>query len=852
MMLKVSNKKAISNLSRKTMGANKMRNVIAAIAIALTTMMFATLFTVGMTEIRTMENSTCLQVGNTSHGGFENITRKEYEQLKKSLLIKEGSYNIFLGIGTNKATSKVSTELRYAQDLNAKWYFSYPETGTMPKDYQDVAMPDTVLDMLGVPHKVGEKIELEYTCNGKEYKDTFKLSGFWKANEAAMAQEIWLSKDYVIDKTGNVTENFYQSGGDCSMSSGYLNYDINFSNSWNIEKKMNRVLSDAGYTDKQIKAGINWAYTGSDVDTATIGMVIALLLLILVSGYLIIFNVFYISVAKDVRYYGLLKTIGTTGKQIGTLVRKQALKIAFCGIPIGLAAGYMIGRMIAPLVMNQLSFSGDIIISMNPLIFIGAAVFSLITTLISCMRPQRMAAKVSPIEALCHSDADGDTKKPRIRKTGKISAFSMARKNVFRNKKKVIVVVFSLSMSIMLLQSIYTVVNGFDMDAYLKESIITDFDVSNSALKTRYELSYVDQDTTQMVDSLMGNKGTGKVYMSEAFKTVSDAEMTAFERIAGGAEVEGESSETGTANDMVSLGMENIKTNNKNSEHIFGVNKEAYDYLNLGNGKTTYEEFEKSGKVMAYNQSEIFGIDPMYQPEDSITVDFSNNGSGEEKTYDVMRDEILPYCVGCRHSHGMEQVVIMPESEYLKQAKETEPMRLIFNADKESMSRIERQLSTYCDTTDIAYTSKATLAQVFESNQNMYKIIGVMLIVILAIIGLMNFANTEITSIMSRSREHAMLQSVGMTARQLKKILIAEGMIYCIATMIVALTLGSFLSKGIVTLVAGQVWYFTYHFTIVPILICLPVLVIITYLVPALVYRNISKKTVVERLQLTD
>lgn len=45
--------------------------------------------------------------------------------------------------------------------------------------------------------------------------------------------------------------------------------------------------------------------------------------MILLSGYLLIYNVMYISVTKDIRFYGMLKTIGATMSQIQKIVKNR-------------------------------------------------------------------------------------------------------------------------------------------------------------------------------------------------------------------------------------------------------------------------------------------------------------------------------------------------------------------------------------------------------------------------------------------------------------------------------------------------------------------------------------------------
>ena len=96
------------------------------------------------------------------------------------------------------------------------------------------------------------------------------------------------------------------------------------------------------------------------------------------TGYLIIYNVFQISVTNDIRFYGLLKTIGTTGRQIKALLRQQALLLSCIGIPIGLVLGWMVGGLLAPMVIQRLDGVVSTV-SVHPLIFVGSALFALFT-----------------------------------------------------------------------------------------------------------------------------------------------------------------------------------------------------------------------------------------------------------------------------------------------------------------------------------------------------------------------------------------------------------------------------------------------------------------------------------------
>ena len=104
------------------------------------------------------------------------------------------------------------------------------------------------------------------------------------------------------------------------------------------------------------------------------------------TGYLIIYNIFQISVMKDIHFYGLLKTIGTTDRQLKKIIHRQALILSCGGIPIGLIIGYFLGKSLIPAIMS-ISSIGSYETHANPFIFTGNAVFALITVAIS--KPSR-------------------------------------------------------------------------------------------------------------------------------------------------------------------------------------------------------------------------------------------------------------------------------------------------------------------------------------------------------------------------------------------------------------------------------------------------------------------------------
>lgn len=171
-------------------------------------------------------------------------------------------------------------------------------------------------------------------------------------------------------------------------------------------------------------------------------------------------------------------------------------------------------------------------------------------------------------------------------------------------------------------------------------------------------------------------------------------------------------------------------------------------------------------------------------------------------------------------------------------------MKTIFNVDNEYQLATENWLKNYTTNTDTAldYLSKVTLRQTFDGMINMYRLVGGALCAILALIDILNFINSMMTSILSRYKELAMLQSVGMTGRQVKQMLMIEGIGYSALGLICSLLISIVGSLTVVRMMGAELSYFTWHFTLLPVFLCVIPLVLITAFVPLVCYNKWHRK----------
>ncbi|MBQ9929119.1 MAG: ABC transporter permease [Lachnospiraceae bacterium] len=835
-MIKVNNKRTIRQVAYRVFKADKMRNIFAVTAVVLTTILFSGLFMIASSLLSSMEESTMRQVGGNAHAGFKYLTEEQYERLKVHPDIKEISYSVVLATAENAELVKRPTEIRYANDaLEAKMMFSMPTEGRMPEAADEIATDTLVLEKLGVPARLGEKVVLEYSVCGQTHRDTFVLVGFWEGDVIMRASQAWLSKSYVEE----VLSQHDLSKADAYI--GSINADVNFANSWNIESKVLKVILESGYETEEIDYGINWAYAGGSttVDAGTIGGVILIVLMIVFCGYLMISNVFLISVVKDVRFYGLLKMVGTTGSQIKTIIRRQALLISMIAIPIGLLMGIVVGAGLTPYVLGILN-TNVIKVTLQPWVFLFATGFSLLTVFISIGKASKLAEKVSPIEALRAVDISDNRRKEK-RHGGKIRLWKMAAENVGRNRKKVILVVVSLSLSLIILNTAYTMANSFDMEKYLSRMISHDFVVGDVSWFNIYS-HYINQDTLN--DDFMkelsiqnGIESLGKIYFSEKGCALDSHWDNMAERA---------SNELGVSGDWLTYMEEEIQSGGA-MYHIYGIDDAVWDELTVWKGEIDLDKlysgdyvvvspYDEEGRLSAYEVGdtvEVFGMD------------------GESRSCEVLAVASMPYNVSIQHTHPVEINIFLPSEIFLKTVEQKAPMIVSLDVEDLYIPEMEEFLSNYCNVKNpnMQYASRAIYEAEYENTQRTYKVVGIVISVLLALIGVANFANTSITSVMARRRELAMLESIGMTVKQQRGMLIFEGVIYMLLAAAFTWTIGILFGMCGLSLMLGGSEYFTVKFTVVPSMVCLPVFLILSVLIPMLCQKYVNSESVVERLR---
>ena len=866
------------------MKAAKTRNLIAILAIALTTLLFTSLFTIAMSINDGFQESNFRQCGGWSHGGFKYLTEQQYDELKDDPLIKEYGLRRFLGMPREEPFTKSHVEVGYSDAKQAHWMYCDPIEGRLPQEGTNEAATDLrVLELLGVDPVLGNEFTVTFDVDGHETTQTFTLCGWWEYDEAIVANHILIPEsrvDAILAEVG-VDPNNSADG-----MTGTWNMDVMFSNSFSIRENLETILANHGYQtesrsagDNYITIGVNWGYSGAQltdsIDPMTVLAITAVLLLIIFTGYLIIYNVFQISVVGDIRFYGLLKTIGTTGKQIKRIIRQQALLLSAAGIPLGLLLGWVIGAKLTPVIVARLNGIVSVV-SISPIIFIGAAIFALFTVLLSCRKPGKMAARVSPVEAVRYTDASGVKKKSK--KSGKgVSLFAMARVNLGRNRSKTVITILSLSLSVVLLNTTVMFTNGFDMDKYLARNSVSDFIVSDAGYfqpGTNWSSEAVPEELMNALQTQGGITEGGQIYGKTT--PVQEFITEDYYRAAHG---QWNSEETLDA--LIAMEERNGDGQIADNAQLYGMEKYALDKLTVLDGDIS-KLYEPGGRyIAAVYEDDDYGNPYMdshwARLGDTITLryleewEYYNPVTGEiyedpgtiqadepyrtravkyrDVEYEVAALVLVPHALSYRY-FGQDAFVLNDQT-FIQDTGTSTVMLYAFDTTEESNANMEAFLADYTQNVNPAYDyeSKATYVAQFESFRSMFLLLGSVLSFIVGLVGVLNFINAILTGIITRRREFAMLQAIGMTGRQLQIMLVDEGLLYALGSVLFSLVLSLVTGPLASTALSSMFWFFTYRLTLTPILVVAPLFAILGALVPLLVYRHVAKATIVERLR---
>ena len=623
--------------------------------------------------------------------------------------------------------------------------------GTYPSSTEEIMVPSWVLERWNITDPyIGMELPFSYQSGSMQEAEQkiFRLSG-------------WFDEyDYIGD--GNiayllVSEAFCNEVGFDIWSSQETTADMRFSNTQNIAEITSRIESNLKLSSGQTLS-VNPDLLDGNTNFLTIVVCIILGLGIVLCGYLLIYNVFYISVSNDVQFYGQLRTIGTTSTQIGKIISRQAMEIACFGTTAGLLGSLALSNFVIPLTLRTLTEANTgITVAQRPIIYIGAALFSLVTVLLSIRKPIKIAKKISPITAL-HYQSEATEIRPKL-KSKHFSASGMAWRNIQRTRKKSVLAVLSIFLGITACLVVTLLIQSMSTDNFINSAMEHDIELVNQTLVLGYRSEQEQLFDENFINELNSIEGIGNISLQREQTIIPEySEDMFYPYILDKYQLQG----------MEVPGVDYYgQYPNRFYTQLISIDAEKLkDYI-IENGMD-YEGFYNGDYgLLAAAKPELFPSNPVIRFQ-----------CGQIREFEAVADgDLLELPIGgflpSSYYGGLSTdapYIFVSDAAMERIAPDAYISQLGIDVNSANGKQVVSSVRELCNQVGaISLTSKVELSEGLHSAKITLYTLGGGIAFVLAFIGIINFANIMFTNIEARRHELSVMESIGMTKKKTLK-----------------------------------------------------------------------------------
>ncbi|MSU02071.1 ABC transporter permease [Tissierella pigra] len=802
----------------------KNRTLLTILGIILSVALISAIGTI-IVSVRGALIADAIRENGSYHAKFNEMNRDSINKLMNHVGVSEAGIGKFEGSAIVQETTQGEREeyrwdipYRYIEieGLEDKALEMLPlniDEGRLPKTPDEIAIEHWVANYFYKEVQLGDKIKLtvgnrvigndEETSDGNIIrKETFEKTGEKEYTVVGFIKPQYIWKGNLVTK-GVV-------GLDNKTEEGSYSAYIKLPNVKDAYEKVTSIAKDLGKTENDFEYNyrVLRLYAESMSETFDKSMVILLLFvvgLIIVSTIAVIYNAFNISVLERITQFGLLRSVGATPRQIKGIVLKEAMILSIIGIPIGLFSGVFAMRVVLYIInllkADILVFS-DMKITISEIVFLISTVIGLVTVFLSAIGPAIKAGKVSPVEAVRNT---GSIRKEKVGKT-KNTIFirkilgvegEIAYKNLRRNRKRFIITVFSMVISISLFITFSSFSNFMFKMGVVESSNMGNFsiygDIDDNAEKIYRELK--DIEDIKRVYKVTFNNGEVLIKENRISKDMIKMAPMLFEN---------------KKDDLIEINNAQIFTiGDENLEVLKGLLKEGtldIDKLNKENGvlviNSTYAHNQKTKRNSLMEGYKLKVGDKLPYASYDLDKEGADRVYKELTVAGVLEKGILDMEYNLNGS-----INIITTEEVLN--------NLLMTNDEEIDDSISRyRTNMYIDMTedgDIenirSYLDKLEertpgfhyidYAESAKENKIVNIIVSIFLygfVAIITLISSINIINTISTNIILRTKEIAMIKAIGMTQSGIKRMVAFESLFYGIYATIFGGTIGTVLS----------------------------------------------------------
>ncbi|MCR8755489.1 FtsX-like permease family protein [Clostridioides difficile] len=791
-----------TKIAKSNLKQNKSKSILIIITIILSTLMLSSIG-IYIVDAGAYQKENTIKYSGNYQGILANVDEKQADILSNHADVElTGEMN---GVGVEKLEDDSNISLAYMNEDALKLNSFELIKGKLPTKENEIVLDSGALKALGYKNKdLGEKIKISYNDykNDKKIEKEFVISGILKTSEISEAGKYY----YAI-----ISELYMRNTRDMSQEDFNIYVKFNDKSNLSIEQakeKLDKIANDIGLDT--INTAVNENYINAlkpDMETIMGGGFVGLV--IVLSSILVIYNIFYISIVTKVQEFGKLRAIGATKKQIKNIVFKEGFILAGIAIPIGIILGYVLANIIIKSFMDI-----DVKSSRLPVI-LSVVVISFISVVLSLLKPMKVASKVSIVDAVRYTGNKISNKSKR-KGYKNINLKRLSHANLERNKKRTYMTLASLILSGTIFITVSTALESFDAEKMAREHFPYDIEVRLSGYEMNSDKNPKDNLNILQMDNPLSKDFFNQIKNMEGIKRIESARSVKIGMEDYDVEFKYDLLQSINENDVKSLN-KNIIDGKINLERL-----QTGDEIVITHVDTAKEMGVKAGDKIRLT---LYDGDKKIKKEfkvQAIAMGVPSFGIGKD-----FIDRTLKYdstsSLGIYTEEGKYQEI---KDSIKKIAKNNGFLEIDFID-----SRIE--------------SNKAVISFI--------KIMGYTLTGIIGVIGFMNLVNTMITSIVTRKKELGMLQAIGLTNKQLVKMLNSEAMYYTSGMMIGSILFGGILGYiAVIFLKKTGLSYATYSLPIVPILLMIVCILIAQFITTYLIGRSFNKESLIDRVRYSE
>lgn len=821
-------------------------SILLITTVTLVCMLYTFSFALGSLVYDGFIYSYRIMYGSDSHIICYGLSDVQTAALSRHAAVKDAAVLSPVGMLSDEMLENRAVYLAEYSEKWAKETDSVPLYGRMPLEKDEIALDGITLNSLLVPREIGAEVFLRWMPEegGEVRAGSFRLCGWWENHTGETDSCAWISKEAAAKLGADAP------GQKILGLTLYLPGDL--------DKQAESIFSDlemenVTYTTNLAYNKAREAYAGDKA-----GEFYRLNLIVVLCGILMLYNILRLSVRQNIRFYGRVKSLGMTPRQIRVLAADRAAALTLPGLLPGWILGFSLCAALAPYVVVGME-DNPAFFFFRIWPFLGSTLLTWGTVLTACLLPMRFAAKSTPAEAMRF--VGGRTKAKKMSKKKErtpVTIRRMAFMGLSMHRGQSVLAALSLFLSLTILCCVWTMGVSYDEEKYLEGMALCDYQIPDaSAVYTIQRYNQKGRSITpEIMEALREHPAVtdiGTVCTMEVPMYAGEEERAPIVATFEGEDENGVVRKTRMADDPDWMaGYENMREYGTYTGIVTGVDGLALEAALSRDifieGAFSEEAFATGKYVIAAGadssllrttppagskvvicgrEFEIMASVPyessLFSGEDSRQAQFN-------VTYYVpsgVFEELFP-------KHGIRSVLV--------------------NIDQNRKEAFEAFLSDLLRGTGIAITSLSDYRWYFRNALFHRYVIPLFVGAVMLFIGTLNFANVLAAGVLVRKKEFAVYESLGMTKDQLGKMLLTEGMFRC-GAMLLLLVPGVFSATwfwGRWWLAHTNTWCVTWHFSLMPLWVYLPVLLAAALAVPLYFLRAVTRESVTQRLGTTE